>query len=48
MLEKWSVIMRVDDAEVIYSLVSGEHPEAVFVGSKKSCLKYIRDNTGGN
>jgi len=38
--------MRVDDMEIVYSLISGEHPEAVFIGSKKDCLKYIRDNTG--
>jgi hypothetical protein len=30
--------------EYVYSVVSGEHPEAVFTGSKKQCLKYIRDN----
>jgi hypothetical protein len=43
MFEKWSVILRVADEETIYSLVNGEHPEAVFTGSKKQCLKYIRD-----
>jgi hypothetical protein len=48
MFGKWSVILRVDDDETVYSLVSGEHPEAVFTGSKKQCLKYIRDISGGN
>ena len=47
MFGKWSVIVRVADYETIYSLVRGEHPEAVFTGSKKQCLKYIRDNSGG-
>jgi hypothetical protein len=47
MFGKWSVIVKVADYETIYSLVSGEHPEAVFTGSKKQCLKYIRDNSGG-
>jgi hypothetical protein len=48
MFGKWSVILRVDDDETVYSLVSGEHPEAVFTGSKKQCLKYIRDISAGN
>ena len=47
MFGKWSVIVKVADYETIYSLVSGEHPEAVFTGSKKECLKYICDNSGG-
>jgi hypothetical protein len=42
MFGKWSVILRVADTQTVYSLVSGEHPEAVFTGSKKQCLKYIR------
>ncbi len=42
------MILRVDDDETVYSLVSGEHPDAVFTGSKKQCLKYIRDISGGN
>jgi hypothetical protein len=46
MFGKWSVILRVADTQTVYSLVSGEHPEAVFIGSKKQCLKYIRDNSG--
>jgi hypothetical protein len=46
MFGKWSVILRVADTQTVYSLVSGEHPEAVFTGSKKQCLKYIRDNSG--
>jgi hypothetical protein len=29
------VVLRVDDDETVYSLVSGEHPEAVFTGSEK-------------
>jgi hypothetical protein len=48
MFGKWSVILRVDDNETVYSLLSGEHPEAVFTESKKQCLKYIRDISGGN
>jgi hypothetical protein len=48
MFGKWSVILRVDDDETVYSLVGGEHPEAVFTGSKKQCLNYIRDISGGN
>ncbi len=46
MFGKWSVILRVADTQTVYSLVQGEHPEAVFVGSKKQCLKYIRDVSG--
>jgi len=46
MFGKWSVILRVADAQTVYSLVQGEHPEAVFVGNKKQCLKYIRDVSG--
>jgi hypothetical protein len=46
MFEKWSVVLKISDNEVYYSLVQGEHPEAVFVGSKKQCLKYIRDVSG--
>ncbi len=46
MFGKWSVVLRISDSEVYYSLVQGEHPEAVFVGSKKQCLKYIRDVSG--
>ena len=45
MFGKWSVFLRVADNETVYSLVSGEHPEAVFTGSKRQCLKYIRDNS---
>jgi hypothetical protein len=48
MFGKWSVVLKVSDSEVYYSLVQGEHPEAVFVGNKKQCLKYIRDVSGGN
>jgi hypothetical protein len=48
MFAKWSVILRVNDDETVYSLVSGEHPEAVFTGSKKQCLKYIGDISGGS
>jgi hypothetical protein len=48
MFGKWSVILHVNDDKAVYSLVSGEHPEAVFTGSKKQCLKYIRDISGGN
>jgi hypothetical protein len=48
MFWKWSVILRVDDDETIYSLVSGEHPVVVFTGSKKQCFKYIRDISGAN
>lgn len=47
MFGKWSVIVRIADYETIYSLVSSEHPEAVFTGSKKQCLQYIRDNSRG-
>jgi hypothetical protein len=43
---KWSVVLRVSDAETYYSLVQGEHSEAVFVGSKKQCLKYIKEVSG--
>jgi hypothetical protein len=46
MFGKWSVILRIADDETVYSLVSGEHPEAVFTGSKKQCLKYIRNMSG--
>jgi hypothetical protein len=46
MFGKWSVLLRIADNEAVYSLVSGEHPEAVFTGSKRQCLKYIRDNSG--
>ena len=46
MFGKWSVILTVADTQTVYSLVQGEHPEAVFVGSKKQCLKYIRDVSG--
>ena len=46
MFGKWSVVLKVSDNEVYYSLVQGEHPEAVFVGNKKQCLKYIRDVSG--
>jgi hypothetical protein len=46
MFGKWSVLLSVADNETVYSLVSGEHSEAVFTGSKKQCLKYIRDNSG--
>lgn len=48
MFGKWSVILQVDDDGTLYSLVSGEHPEAVFTGSKKQCLKYIRDISGSD
>jgi hypothetical protein len=48
MFGKWSVVLKVSDSEVYYSLVQGEHPESVFTGSKKQCLKYIRDVSGGN
>ena len=48
MFGKWSVVLKVSDSEVYYSLVQGEHPEAVFVGNKKQCLKYIRDFSGGD
>jgi len=44
--EKWSVVLRVSDSETYYSLVQGEHSEAVFTGTKKQCLKYIRDVSG--
>jgi hypothetical protein len=47
MFGKWSVLLKVADNETVYSLVNGEHPEAVFTGSKRQCLKYIRDNSGG-
>ncbi len=46
MFGKWSVVLKISDSEVYYSLVRGEHPEAIFVGSKKQCLKYIRDVSG--
>jgi hypothetical protein len=39
----WSVVLRVDDSETFYSSVQGNHPEAVFTGSKRECLKYIKD-----
>jgi hypothetical protein len=48
MFGKRSVILRVDDDETVYSLVIGEHPDAVFTGSKKQCLKYIRNISGGS
>jgi hypothetical protein len=48
MFGKWSVVLKISDSEVYYSLVEGEHPEAVFVGNKKQCLKYIRDVSGGD
>lgn len=48
MFGKWSVVLRVSDFETYYSLVEGEVSEAVFVGNKKQCLKYIRDISGGN
>jgi len=48
MFGKWSVVLKISDSEVYYSLVQGEHPEAVFVGNKKQCLKYIRDVSGGD
>lgn len=48
MFGKWSVIVRVADSEAIYSLVKGEHPEAVFSGNKKQCLKYMRDVSEGD
>lgn len=48
MFGNWSVVLTVSDFETHYSLVQGEHPEAVFVGSKKQCLKYIRDISGDN
>jgi hypothetical protein len=46
MFGKWSVVLRVSDSGTYYSLVQGEHTEAVFIGSKKQCLKYIRDVSG--
>ncbi len=41
-------MIRVSDFETYYSLVQGEVGEAVFVGTKKQCLRYIRDISGGN
>lgn len=46
MFGKWSVVLMVSDSETYYSLVQGEHTEAVFVGTKKQCLKYIRNMSG--
>jgi hypothetical protein len=28
MFGKWSVVLKISDSEVYYSLVQGEHPEA--------------------
>lgn len=46
MFGKWSVVLRVSDSETYYSLVQGEQSEAVFVGTKKQCLKYIKEMSG--
>jgi hypothetical protein len=48
MFGKWSVVLMVSDSETYYSLVQGEVLQAVFVGSKKQCLKYIREISGGD
>jgi hypothetical protein len=48
MFGKWSVVLRISDSETYYSLVEGEVSEAVFIGTKKQCLKYIREISGGN
>jgi hypothetical protein len=41
MFRKWSVVVTISDFGVTYSIVSGQHPEADFIGTKKQCLKYI-------
>lgn len=48
MFSKWSVVLIVSDSETYYSLVQGEVSQAVFVGSKNQCLKYIRKISGGD
>ena len=48
MFSRWSVVLTISDSETYYSLVQGEVSQAVFVGSKKQCLKYIRDISGGD
>jgi len=39
----WSVVLTVSDFETYYSLVKGNHAEAVFTGTKRECLRYIKD-----
>lgn len=41
MFRKWSVVVIVSDSGISYSVVSGVHPEADFIGTKRQCLKYI-------
>jgi hypothetical protein len=47
MFRKWSVVVTISDSGVTYSIVSGQHPEADFIGTKKQCLKYIYQQSDG-